>query len=42
MYVRKTYNYIEHLIFSFRVQSLLFTLLPISFVIDAIFKTVCG
>lgn len=42
MYVRKKYNYIEHLIFSFHIQSLLFILLLISFFIDAIFKTDTG
>lgn len=39
MYVRKKHNYIEHLIFSFHIQSLLFILLLLSFTIDAIFKT---
>ncbi|MEB8330252.1 DUF3667 domain-containing protein [Flavobacteriaceae bacterium KMM 6897] len=42
MYVRKKHNYIEHLIFSFHIQSLLFILLLISFIIDAIFKTASG
>ena len=42
MYVRKKHNYIEHLIFSFHIQSLLFILLLISFTIDAIFKTDTG
>ncbi|MET7030827.1 DUF3667 domain-containing protein [Sediminicola luteus] len=42
MYVRKKHNYIEHLIFSFHIQSLLFILLLISFTIDAIFETDTG
>lgn len=36
-YVRKKYTYIEHLIFSFHIQSLLFILLIVSFLVDAIF-----
>lgn len=39
MYIRNKYNYVEHLIFSFQIQSLFFILLLISFFIDAIFKT---
>ncbi|MEJ1224052.1 DUF3667 domain-containing protein [Sediminicola sp. 1XM1-17] len=42
MYIRKKYNYIEHLIFSFHIQSLLFILLLISLIIDFIFKTETG
>lgn len=42
MYIRKKYNYIEHLIFSFHIQSLLFILLLLSIVIDIIFKTNTG
>jgi hypothetical protein len=38
LYIRKKYNYTDHLIFSFHNQSLLFILLIISFLIDAIFK----
>jgi len=38
VYIRKKYNYTDHLIFSFHNQSLLFILLIISFVIDAIFN----
>lgn len=37
-YIRKKYNYTDHLIFSFHNQSLLFILLIISFIIDAIFE----
>ncbi len=37
IYIRKKYTYTDHLIFSFHIQSLLFILLIISFVIDAIF-----
>ncbi len=40
MYVRKKFTYIDHLIFSFHNQSLLFILLIVSFIIDAIFGTV--
>ncbi len=42
VYVRKKQTYIEHLIFSFHIQSLLFILLLLSFVIDIIFKTDTG
>tara|TARA_R110002051_G_scaffold128069_1_gene201694 strand:- start:4941 stop:5576 length:636 start_codon:yes stop_codon:yes gene_type:complete len=42
MYIRKKQNYIEHLIFSFHIQSLLFILLLLSFIIDVIFKTDSG
>ena len=42
MYVRKKYNYTDHLIFSFHNQSLLFILLIISFLIDAIFDVFSG
>ncbi len=38
MYIRKKYNYTDHLIFSFHNQSLLFILLIIGFLIDAVFK----
>lgn len=38
-YVRKNYTYTDHLIFSFHNQSLLFILLILSWVIDAIFNT---
>ncbi|SHJ49646.1 DUF3667 domain-containing protein [Pseudozobellia thermophila] len=37
-YIRKKYNYTDHLIFSFHVTSLLFILLIVSFLIDSIFK----
>lgn len=37
-YIRKKYNYTDHLIFSFHNQSLLFILLIISFIVDAIFE----
>ena len=37
IYIRKKYNYTEHLIFSFHIESLLFILLIISFIIDTIF-----
>lgn len=37
MYIRKKRSYTEHLIFSFHNQSLLFILLIISFLIDAVF-----
>ena len=40
MYTRKKFTYVDHLIFSFHNQSLLFILLIISFLIDAIFDTV--
>tara|TARA_R110000796_G_scaffold41772_4_gene103441 strand:+ start:17038 stop:18177 length:1140 start_codon:yes stop_codon:yes gene_type:complete len=38
LYIRKKYNYTEHLIFSFHNQSLLFILLIVSALIDAIFN----
>ncbi|WP_228027924.1 DUF3667 domain-containing protein [Costertonia aggregata] len=38
VYIRKKYNYTDHLIFSFHNQSLLFILLIISFFIDSIFN----
>ncbi|MFC4218542.1 DUF3667 domain-containing protein [Flagellimonas marina] len=38
VYIRKKYTYTDHLIFSFHNQSLLFILLILSLVIDAIFK----
>ncbi|NJB70767.1 hypothetical protein GGR42_001229 [Saonia flava] len=38
VYIRKKYNYTDHLIFSFHNQSLLFILLIISFLIDTLFK----
>lgn len=36
-YIRKKYNYTEHLIFSFHNTSLLFILLIISFLVDSVF-----
>ena len=42
VYIRKTYNYTDHLIFSFHNQSLLFILLIISFLVDAIFVMYSG
>ena len=39
VYIRKKYTYTDHLIFSFHNQSLLFILLILSWVIDAIFNT---
>jgi len=36
-YIRKKYNYTDHLIFSFHITSLLFILLIISYLIDSIF-----
>ncbi|SNZ00772.1 DUF3667 domain-containing protein [Flagellimonas pacifica] len=39
VYIRKKYTYTDHLIFSFHNQSLLFILLILSLVIDAIFNT---
>ncbi|MEH6681867.1 MAG: DUF3667 domain-containing protein [Sediminicola sp.] len=38
LYIRKKYNYTDHLIFSFHNQSLLFILLIISYILDLIFK----
>lgn len=38
-YIRKKYTYTDNLIFSFHNQSLLFILLIISFLIDAVFNT---
>ena len=38
VYIRKKYNYTDHLIFSFHNQSLLFILLIVSYLVDAIFK----
>lgn len=37
-YIRKTYTYTDHLIFSFHNQSLLFILLILSLLVDTIFK----
>ncbi len=37
-YIRKKYTYTEHLVFGFHIQSLLFILLIISFLVDAIFS----
>lgn len=42
MYIRKKYNYTDHLIFSFHIQSLLLILLIISFVIDGLFEIFTG
>jgi hypothetical protein len=42
MYIRKKYTYTDHLIFSFHNQSLLFILLIVSYLIDAILKTESG
>ncbi|MFX0557377.1 DUF3667 domain-containing protein [Maribacter sp. CXY002] len=39
IYIRKKYNYTDHLIFSFHNQSLLFILLIVSYLIDSIFET---
>ena len=39
VYIRKSYTYTDHLIFSFHNQSLLFILLVLSWIIDALFKT---
>ena len=39
VYIRKKYTYTDHLIFSFHNQSLLFILLIISLLIDAVFNT---
>ena len=36
-YIRKKYNYTDHLIFSFHITSLLFILLIISYLIDSVF-----
>jgi len=36
-YIRKKHTYTEHLVFSFHIQSLLFILLIISFLVDTIF-----
>lgn len=38
VYIRKKYNYTDHLIFSFHITSLLFILLIISYLIDSIFN----
>ena len=38
IYIRKKYNYTDHLVFSFHIQSLLFILLIISFIVDSIFN----
>jgi len=38
VYIRKKYNYTDHLIFSFHNQSLLFILLIISFLVDSVFQ----
>ncbi len=38
VYIRKKYNYTDHLIFSFHNQSLLFILLIISFLVDSVFN----
>jgi len=41
-YIRKKHTYAEHLIFSFHIQSLLFILLIISFLVDSIFDIWSG
>ncbi|EAR00749.1 DUF3667 domain-containing protein [Maribacter sp. HTCC2170] len=41
-YIRKKYNYTDHLIFSFHNQSLLFILLIISFLVNSIFNVNSG
>ncbi len=41
-YIRKKYNYTDHLIFSFHIQSLLFILLIVSLLIDSIFNVFSG
>lgn len=41
-YIRKKYNYTDHLIFSFHIQSLFFILLIVSFLIDFIFNLESG
>lgn len=41
-YIRKKRTYTEHLIFSFHIQSLLFILLIISFLVDSIFDIFSG
>lgn len=38
MYIRKNYTYTDYLIFSFQNQSLLFTLLMLSYLSNSIFK----
>ena len=42
IYIRKKYNYIDHLIFSFHNTSLLFILLIISYLIDSLFTVNSG
>lgn len=42
VYIRKKYTFTDHLIFSFHNQSLLFILLIISFLVDAIFAVDSG
>ena len=42
LYVRNKYNYTEHLVFVFHVQTVFFILLIFSIVIDRIFKTDIG
>lgn len=42
VYIRKKYNYTDHLIFSFHNQSLLFILLIISFLVNSIFNVNSG
>ena len=37
IYIRKKYTFTEHLVFSFHIQSLLFILLIVSFLVDSIF-----
>ena len=38
VYIRKKYTYTDHLIFGFHITSLLFILLIVSFLVDAIFN----
>jgi len=42
VYIRKKYNYTDHLVFSFHIQSLLFILLIISLLIDSVFDVFSG
>ena len=41
-YIRKKYNYTDHLVFGFHIQSLLFILLIVSLLIDSIFDVFSG
>ncbi len=42
LYIRNKYNYTEHLVFVFHVQTVFFILLILSIIIDRIFKTDIG